>query len=229
VASYRTLHDWNVTPTEAVHLQQRLRSQLRIEPLDREIRTIAGCDISFNRFSETVFAGAVVLSLPDLQIVERKGVETIARFPYVPGLLSFREIPALLGVWEMLETEPDAVMIDGQGYAHPRRMGFASHFGLVVDRPTVGCAKSILVGRHEEPGPNVGDWAALVHGTDTIGAAFRTKARTKPVYISIGNRIDLPGALGLSQRCLTGYRIPEPTRQAHLLVNELRRAASDPQ
>lgn len=222
MATYTNLHDWNATPEEAVRLQQEFRGRVRIEPLGRPVETIAGCDISFNRFSDVVYAGVVVLRLPTLEIVEEAGVRTEARFPYVPGLLSFREIPALLEAWARLRTEPDVAMVDGHGIAHPRRMGIAAHFGLVIDRPTLGCAKSILVGHHEEPADARGDWRPLVYRGETIGAALRTKPRTKPVYISVGNRLELPEAVDLALRCDRGYRIPEPTRQAHRFVNELR-------
>jgi deoxyribonuclease V len=241
---YKKLHDWNLSRTEAVELQKRLREQVRIEPLKREARLVAGCDISFNKFSEIVYAGIVVLRLPDLEIVDRATAITRTTFPYIPGLLSFRETPALLEAWEKLTTSPDLVMLDGQGLAHPRRFGIACHFGLITERPTVGCAKTVLVGQYDEPGESAGSYSLMTHRGETIGAAVRTKDRVAPVYISVGNLIDLPGAIDLALRCVKGYagqseslfeskpaskskyRIPEPTRQAHLLVNELRR--SDP-
>src|SRR5919201_3038646 len=155
----RSLHDWDVTPGEAVQIQQRLRALVRIEPLAREVRTIGGADISFNKFSETVYAGIVVLSLPELRIIETAGVRSVAKFPYIPGLLSFREAPPLLEAWEKLTVRPDALICDGQGLAHPRRFGIACHLGLILDLPTVGCAKSLLVGTHTPVPENVGDWA----------------------------------------------------------------------
>src|SRR5215207_3620001 len=158
MASYKQLHDWTVTPREAVELQKSLRERVRLAPLSRPVETIAGADISFNKFSPVVYAGIVVLSLPSLEVVEEVGVVSETRFPYVPGLLSFRETPSVLEAWAKLKTEPDAVMFDGQGLAHPRRVGIASHVGLIIDRPTLGCAKSVLVGKYEEPAPERGAW-----------------------------------------------------------------------
>jgi deoxyribonuclease V len=221
---YRRVHDWNVTPREAEALQNRLRAEVRVAPLDLEaIRTVAGADISFDRGSDTVFAGFVVLRLPELTVSETAGVRTTATFPYIPGLLSFRETPPLLEAWEQLETRPDALLCDGQGLAHPRRFGIACHLGVILDLPTVGCAKSILVGRHEPVGAAPGDWAPLVHRGETVGAALRTRPKVSPVYVSIGHRTDLPTAIALVRRCAGPTRLPEPTRHAHLFVNSLRR------
>ncbi|WP_077923665.1 deoxyribonuclease V [Spirosoma sp. 209] len=224
MAHYQPIHDWTaVTPAEAVSLQQQLRSQIRIQPLATTPKTIAGCDISFNKFEETVYAGIVVLDLETLDTIEEAGVVSTATFPYVPGLLSFREIPSLLEAWQKLTIEPDVVMFDGQGIAHPRRIGIASHGGLFLNRPTFGCAKSVLVGKYEEPAPERGSWSPMTHYRDVIGAALRTKNKVNPVYVSPGHLIDLETAITLTLRCDKGYRIPEPTRRAHNLVNALRR------
>jgi deoxyribonuclease V len=223
MASYEKLHEWNLTPREAVELQKRLRERVRVEPLARKIETVAGADISFNKYSTTLYAGIVVLSLPSLEVVEEVGVVSETKFPYVPGLLSFRESPPLLDAWAKLKTEPDAVMFDGQGLAHPRRVGIACHVGLLIDRPTFGCAKSVLVGKYEEPPEERGEWTPLVDKGETVGAALRTKTRVQPIYVSPGHLIDLAGAIDLTLRCDGGYRQPEPTRRAHLLVNALRR------
>ena len=226
MAKYEQLHDWNLTPREAVELQKRLRERVRLAPLGRRrIETVAGADISFNKFSPVVYAGIVVLKLPTLEVVEEVGVVSETQFPYVPGLLSFRESPSVLEAWGKLETEPDAVMFDGQGIAHPRRVGIASHVGLIVGRPTLGCAKSVLVGKYEEPPAERGGWTPLVDpkNGETVGAALRTKTRVSPIYVSPGHLIDLEGAVDLTLRCDGGYRQPEPTRRAHLLVNALRR------
>ncbi|HET9452623.1 MAG TPA: deoxyribonuclease V [Aggregicoccus sp.] len=224
MAHLERVHDWELTPTQAVALQQALRAQVQLRPLASAPRTVAGADISFDLGSDTVYAGIVVLALPGLEPVEEVGITTRVRFPYVPGLLSFREAPPLLEAWERLRTEPDVVMLDGQGVAHPRRMGIASHLGLFLQRPTLGCAKSRLVGRFEEPGPERGDWSPLVDRGEQVGAVLRTKRRTQPIYVSPGHLLDLPGALQLALACGAGYRVPEPTRRAHLFVNELRRA-----
>jgi deoxyribonuclease V len=216
------LHGWDLTPGEAVQVQQRLRNLVRLQPLERSVGAIAGADISYNKFSETVYAGIVVLSLPDLRIVESAGVRSVSKFPYVPGLLSFREAPPLLEAWEKLKTKPDVLMLDGQGIAHPRRFGIACHVGVLLDLPTIGCAKSILVGRHDELGLEAGSRSPLVHRGEQVGVALRTKNKVAPVYVSPGHLIDLDSAVDLVLRSTTKYRLPEPTRQAHLLVNRLR-------
>ncbi|MFD2935717.1 deoxyribonuclease V [Spirosoma flavum] len=228
MAHYLPLHDWNVSPTEAVALQQQLRSQIRIEPLAEPPKTIAGCDISFNKFEETVYAGIVVLRLDTLETIEEAGVVSTAPFPYIPGLLSFREIPSLLQAWAKLSIEPDVVMFDGHGIAHPRRIGIASHAGLFLNRPTFGCGKSVLVGKFEEPAPERGSWSPMMHYREVIGAALRTKNKVNPVFVSPGHLIDLETAISLTLQCDggrngTGYRLPEPTRRAHNLVNALRK------
>jgi len=217
-----------MTPREAVELQKSLRERVRLAPLARPVKTIAGADISFNKFSETIYAGIVVLSLPELEVVEEAGVVSRTRFPYVPGLLSFRESPAVLEVWEKLKTEPDAVMFDGQGIAHPRRVGIASHVGLLIERPTLGCAKSVLVGKYEEPQAERGVWTELVDKGEVVGAALRTKTKVQPIFVSPGHLIDLQGAITLTLQCDGGYRQPEPTRRAHHLVNALRRGEREP-
>jgi deoxyribonuclease V len=228
MASYTQLHDWNLTPREAVELQKQLRARVEIAPLAREIKTIAGADISFNKFSETVYAGIVVLRLPSLEVIEESGVVSRARFPYVPGLLSFREAPSVLEAWAKLKVEPDAVMFDGQGIAHPRRIGIASHLGLFLNRPTLGCAKSVLVGKFEVPEETRGAWSPMDDKGETVGAALRTKSRVQTIYVSPGHLIDLAGAIALTLACDGGYRQPEPTRRAHLLVNRLRRGEQTP-
>ena len=221
------LHRWDLTPGEAVEVQQRMRYMVRLRPLARPVGAIAGADISYNKFSENVYAGIVVLSLPDLRIVETAGVRSVAKFPYVPGLLSFREAPSLLEAWEKLKTKPDVLMFDGQGIAHPRRFGIACHVGVLLDWPTIGCAKSILVGRYGELGLEAGSRSPLVDKGEQVGVALRTKSKVAPVYISPGHLTDLDSAVDLVLRSTTKYRLPEPTRQAHLLVNQLRVEAGE--
>jgi deoxyribonuclease V len=225
MAHYEQLHDWTMTPREAVELQKSLRERVRITPLRKKIKTIAGADISFNKFSPVVYAGLVVLSLPELEVVEEVGVVSETRFPYIPGLLSFREAPSVLEAWAKLKTEPDAVMFDGQGIAHPRRVGIASHVGLWLNRPTLGCAKSVLVGKYVEPDMVRGSWTELIDPkkNEVVGAALRTKTNVQPIFVSPGHLIDLQSAIELTLRCDGGYRQPEPTRRAHHLVNALRR------
>ncbi len=228
MARYTKLHDWDLKPREAVELQKSLRERVMIAPLKRAIETIAGCDISFNKYDPTIYAGIVVLRLPSLEVVEEVGVISETKFPYVPGLLSFRETPSLLETWKKLKAEPDAVMFDGQGLAHPRRVGIASHVGLMIERPTLGCAKSVLVGKYQEPDEARGSWSPLIDKGETIGAAVRTKTRVQPIYVSPGHLIDLESAIDLTLKTDGGYRQPEPTRRAHLLVNALRRGERAP-
>ena len=204
-------------------LQKSLRERLSLRTPPRRLQTVAGADISFDKDDPTVYAGIVVLRLPDLVTVEEATVVTRADFPYVPGLLSFREAPAILAVWEKLRHKPDAVMFDGQGIAHPRRFGIAAHVGLWLDQPTWGCAKSLLCGKYDEPAPARGSRSPLMDKGETIGAVLRTKDDTSPVFVSSGNYMDLETAVDLTLRCGGGYRVPEPTRRAHLLVNALRR------
>jgi deoxyribonuclease V len=227
MARYQQLHEWNLSPREAIQMQQSLRERVLVEAPRSEITTIAGCDISFNKYSPTLYAGIVVLRLPDLETIEEVGAVAETKFPYVPGLLSFREAPALLEAWAKLQCEPDAVMFDGQGRAHPRRLGIASHAGLILNRPTLGCAKSVLVGKFEEPPAERGSWSPMTDKGETVGAALRTKNKVQPVYVSPGHMMDLESAINLALRCDGGYRVPEPTRRAHLLVNKLRQGDAE--
>lgn len=228
MAHYDQLHEWKLSPREAVELQKSLRERVRVVPLEKGIETVAGADISFNKFEPTVYAGIVVVRVPSMEVLEEVGVVSETRFPYVPGLLSFREAPSVLEAWAKLKTEPDAVMFDGQGLAHPRRIGIASHVGLLLNRPTLGCAKSVLVGKYEEPQEERGSWTPLVDKGETVGAALRTKTRVQPIFVSPGHLIDLAGAIELTMHSDGGYRQPEPTRLAHHLVNALRRGEREP-
>jgi len=220
--STRLPHAWDLTPREAVKIQEQMRSLVQIEPLAHEVHRIAGADLSYNKFSKTIYSGIVVLSFPDLQIIESTGIRSVAKFPYVPGLLSFREAPSLLEAWERLKSKPDLLMLDGQGFAHPRRFGLACHIGVILEVPTIGCAKSVLVGDFGSLAPEAGSQTPLLDRGETIGMALRTKNRVAPVYVSIGHLIDLPSAVEVVKRSVGKYRQPEPTRQAHLLVNRMR-------
>ncbi|RYG73946.1 deoxyribonuclease V [bacterium] len=219
----RQLHPWDLTPSQAVALQNELRSEVKIQPIGFEPKLIAGADLSFDIGSDTVHAGIVVLSFPSLEIVEECGITTEAKFPYVPGLLSFRESPAILEVWSKLKNQPEVLILDGQGTAHPRRMGIACHIGLWLQIPTIGCGKTLLCGKYEDLGEKRGDFAPLIHRKEVIGAALRTKDKVNPVFISPGHLCDLESAMSLILRCHGGLKIPEPTRRAHLFVNRLRR------
>lgn len=222
----RSWHRWDVSPSAAVAIQRRLRSRVRCR-LTRRLPSellVAGTDISYDRGSDVLHAGVVLVRLPDLAVVERQFVVARARFPYVPGLLSFREAPALLRCFRKLKQRPDLVMVDGHGVAHPRRFGIASHLGLILNVPACGCAKSILCGSHGALDYKRGSVAMLEDRGEVIGCAVRTRDGVNPVFVSVGHKLDLDTAVAVVLRCAGRYRIPEPTRQAHLLVNERRRA-----
>ncbi len=212
----------NITPQQAIELQTQLRQQLQIQQLTKEITTIAGADISFNKYSTTVYAGIVLMQFPSLQVIETSGITDETAFPYVPGLLAFREVPALSKAWENLKTKPDVLVLDGHGIAHPRRMGIAAHFGVVMQTPTLGCAKSLLTGKYNEPAIEAGSVTDLFSKNELIGKVLRTKKNVKPVFVSPGNLISMEQSLDIIKQCVRKYRIPEPTRMAHNFVNELR-------
>jgi deoxyribonuclease V len=176
-----------------------------------------------NRFSPDGYAAIVVLSVPDLEVVEVAGAKTALAMPYIPGLLSFREIPLLLEAWGKLQNKPDLLMVDGHGIAHPRRLGIAAHLGVYLDVPAIGCGKSILSGRHAPLAPERGAMAPLVHHNEVVGYALRTKNKVNPVFVSCGHRVSQETAVRWVLECARGYRLPEPTRQAHLASNQLRR------
>ncbi len=212
-----------MSPAEARRLQGELApGVMGGPPLDLGgVRYVAGADVSTE--GDRAFATVVVLDFPGLSVVEVRGFEATLEFPYVPGLLAFREIPSVVGALEKVETAVDVVILDAQGLAHPRRMGLASHIGLFLDVPTVGCAKTVLVGKFEEPPLEKGSAADLVHRGEVVGRVVRTRDRVSPVYVSVGNGIDLDSSVELVLACCTKYRLPEPTRQAHNAANRLRR------
>ena len=208
-------HAWNVSPEEAIAVQRTLAPLVRQEPLPEALQTIAGVDMSVR--GDQVQAAVVVLSLPELALVEQAIWRGPVEFPYIPGLLSFREVPAVLRALEQLQALPDVIMTDSQGRAHPRRFGLACHLGVLLDWPVFGVAKSKLTGVYTEPASEPGAQTPLYSGKEVIGTVLRTRARANPVYISVGNHITLSEAVALTQACTKGYRLPEPTRQAHLL------------
>jgi deoxyribonuclease V len=223
------LHNWDLSPADAVALQRELAARIDVRQPLTGCDLVAGADVSHERFSTTLFALVVVLRASDWSVVEVQGAVREMLFPYVPGLLSFREAPVLLEAFARVKSRPDVVMIDGQGIAHPRRMGIAAHVGLWLDVPCMGCAKSRLYGKYKEPGPKPGDLSPLTGaGGDVIGSALRTRKNASPVFVSAGHRIDLPSSLRLVLQSCRGYRLPEPTRQAHRLVNEYRRSGAVP-
>ncbi len=211
----KQLHSWSVTAAEAREIQEQLRGRVITGNEVGRVQLVAGLDISGVRRDGTATGAAVVLSYPELEVVEVQTAEMKVTFPYVPGLLSFREIPVVLAAWEKLKAEPDLVFVDGQGMAHPRRMGIACHLGLLLDKPTIGCAKSRLIGDCRMPGVEVGRYCDLTDGSDVIGAVLRTEYGVKPLFVSIGNKIDLQGAIEWCLKCCRGYRLPEPARLAH--------------
>jgi deoxyribonuclease V len=222
------LHSWDVTIAEATEIQRRLAAQVDVRPALKHCNLIAGADISYNRFSPTMYAAVVVLRMDDMSIVEVRGAVSETTFPYQPGYLSFREAPALLAAFARVESDVDAIMLDGQGIAHPRRLGLASHVGLWLQKPSLGCAKSRLIGKFGDLSRQAGSTAPLMHGDEQLGMVVRTKNGVQPVYVSPGHLIDIASSVDLVLRCHRGYRIPEPTRQAHLHVNALRRGEVDP-
>lgn len=211
-------HRWDVTPEEAVEIQQELRSRVQLtngfDPV--QVHTIAGIDASYRDMAR---AAVVVLSYPELRVVDSAIAVRETPFPYVPGLLSFREAPAVLDAMDKLNVRPDLIMCDGQGIAHPRRLGIASHIGVYLDIPSIGCAKSRLTGSFKEPGPEQGARSPLLDHGELIGIVLRSKPRTNPLFISPGHKIDVETAVEFVVRCLRGYRLPEPTRSAHNLAD----------
>ncbi len=210
------LHPWDVSTAEAVEIQRKLAPRVVREGVPADVRRVAGVDISVGRGSADGRGAVVVLRYPEMEVEEQVVVEARVGFPYVPGLLSFREIPVLLEAFRQVKEKPDLVLVDGQGLAHPRRFGIACHLGLLLDVPAVGCAKSRLCGEHGPPAMEAGSSVPLTDGDEVIGAVLRTRDGVSPVYVSIGHRIALDEAVAWVLRCCRGYRIPEPTRLAHM-------------
>ncbi|MEW6358615.1 MAG: deoxyribonuclease V [Planctomycetota bacterium] len=219
---FRKLHPWRVGYARARQIQEELCSRLILRAPRKKFRLVAGTDISYSKKDDRFFGAVIVLSLPDLEEVERATAIGRVEFPYIPGLLSFREAPILLKAFEQLRTIPDLVLFDGQGTAHPRGLGLASHLGLVLDIPSIGCAKSRLCGEHGEVGAEAGSHAPLKLDGKIIGSVVRTRDHVNPIFVSPGHRMGFRSAVTWTLRCCAGYRIPEPTRRAHHLVNELR-------
>ena len=201
---------------QAVEIQNNLSGRVIKHDMLPDIKYIAGVDMSIRRTSKTAIASVVLLNYPGLEIIEIQTASGDLEFPYIPGLLSFRELPLTIAACEKLSITPDLIVVDGQGIAHPRRIGLASHLGIIMDIPTIGCAKSRLCGSHTEPENEPGDYTNLIDKDEIIGAVVRTKHGVKPVYVSIGHRISLDTAIDWIIRCCRGYRLPQPTRLAHL-------------
>lgn len=209
-------HRWDVSPQEAMQIQRDLAARVIERDALGAVRFVAGVDVGFEgEQNNTARAAVVVLKFPELAPVDYAVARLPVTFPYVPGLLAFREVPVILRALEQLKMEPDAIIVDGHGRSHPRRMGIACHLGVLLDRPTIGCAKSILCGAAAEPKDAVGAWTPLVDHDEEVGAALRTRAGTTPVYVSIGHRVSLATAMNRVLKCCKGYRLPETTRYAH--------------
>ena len=221
-------HPWNVSPAEALEIQRRLSAKVSKERSFEEVRTVAGVDVGFK--GEVARAAVVVLSYPQLRPLDYSVAEVAVEFPYIPGLLAFREGPSVLAALEKLTIEPDLFIFDAQGLAHPRRMGLATHIGIIIDKPSIGCAKSRLCGRHHQPGPERGSYVHLYDDDEVIGAVVRTRTGVKPLYVSIGHRIDLQSAIEYVLSCCRDHRLPETTRYAHRVAGgeRLQIGASQP-
>jgi deoxyribonuclease V len=219
----KKLHEWKLNPKQGCILQEKLAGRVKCKPLAKSIALVAGADVAFSRDHERFFATVVVLTFPGLEIVEEVSAWVRPTFPYVPGLLSFREGPVLVQAFLKVKSIPDVVMFDGQGIAHPRRLGMAAHMGLWLGVPTVGCAKSRLVGKHEDPGRRKGQSAPLLDKNEKIGVVLRTRDGVKPVYVSPGHLADFETSTKLVLRCCTKYRLPEPTRLADIEVARYKR------
>jgi deoxyribonuclease V len=206
-------HSWQVSTAEAKDIQLSLREKVSFEPGFGTVRTVAGVDVGME--GDLARAALVVLSFPAMAPLEQTVAQAPAAMPYIPGFLAFREAPAVVAACEKLEIEPDLFIFDGQGFAHPRRLGIASHIGVILDKPSIGCAKSRLCGTHHEPAPEAGSYVHLHDGEEIIGAVVRTRDNVSPVYVSVGHRIDLETAIEYVLGCCKGYRLPETTRYAH--------------
>lgn len=222
----KNLHPWNLTPAQAKELQKALAGRVRLLPMRKQPQFVAGLDCAFNQSQTTIFAGAVVFSFPQLNWIETAQAALPLEFPYVPGLLSFREIPVCLEAVRKLQTPADLFLIDGQGIAHPRRLGLASHLGLFLNRPTIGCAKSRLIGIFDTPGSQKGQFSWLYDGTDKIGAVVRTRSGVKPLFVSPGHLCSFQDAIAYTLACCTKYRLPEPARLAHQAASEAKISAA---
>ncbi len=222
-------HSWNISVKEASQIQNQLRNQVELENALEisSIQTIAAADVSFSRNSTTLFAAIVLYSFPDLRLLNVYKAVSEIHFPYIPGYLSFREIPVLLKAFEQLPDDVDLILCDGQGIAHPRRFGLASHVGVLLDKPAIGCAKSLFIGTYEEPKASAGSYSTLHHNNEDIGVVLRTRDNVKPVYVSPGHKTTIQQAREIISACVKKYRIPIPLRSAHIEVNRYRKEVEE--
>ena len=217
---YLNLHSWKVSPGEAIQLQNELKGKISLKKSFNKVKKVAGADVSY--YQNKMIAGVIVFEFPNLKVIERQFFISPINLPYIPGLLTFREGPSLLEAFVKIKNEPDIILFDGQGIAHPRRMGIATHLGLFLDKPTIGCAKSRLSGKYTSVGEEKGDYALLKEGEEVLGAVLRTRRKVKPIFISPGYKIDLPNSIEIVLKCTEKYKLPIPVREAHIFVNQIR-------
>jgi deoxyribonuclease V len=221
----KNVHPWNVTPHEAREIQINLSRKLTLKPEIKmeEIKVVAAADVSYSKEENEVYAVVISLSFPNFSLIERASSSEKASFPYIPGLLVFREGPPLIKAFEKIKSEPDIILFDGHGISHPRGFGIASHLGVILDKPSIGVAKKVLVGEYVEPGEKRGSTSPLLRDGEEIGRALRTKDKVAPVFVSVGHKIDLDTAVKFVLSSTRKYRLPEPLRIAHIYSNEVRR------
>ncbi|MDY7033139.1 MAG: deoxyribonuclease V [Thermodesulfobacteriota bacterium] len=218
----RELNSWSVSPSEALNIQETLKKKLVLKKIKKNIHLLAGADVSYSKKNRKLYAAVTVMTFPELNEVEEATAGGDIHFPYIPGLLSFREAPILARAFKKIRRVPDVVIFDGQGIAHPRGMGLATHMGLMLDVPSIGCAKSRLFGTYEKIGNTAGDFSFLKADGMIVGVALRTRTNIHPIFVSPGYKTDIPGCIETIINTCRGYRIPEPIRQAHLLANQRR-------
>jgi endonuclease-3 related protein len=216
-------HPWPDNYRDAVDIQEKYKSRLITVNRTKKIKYVAGADVSYSKGSDKIYSSVVVMAYPGMEVVEEAWAEGTSGFPYIPGVLSFREGPIVLEAFAKLRTKPDLLIFDGQGLAHPRGFGLASHMGVLLDIPAIGCAKTVLVGEYDEPDASRGSKSPMVYKGNTVGIALRTKDTVNPVFVSVGHKVDLKFACKAVLECAKGYRLPEPTRRAHILVNKIRK------
>jgi len=220
ILKYLNLHSWEVTPQEAIKIQKDLKSKISLKKSFSKIDKIAGADVSY--YQNKMIAGVIIFEFPNLKTIEKQSFISPVNFPYIPGLLTFREGPSLLEAFKKIKITPDVILFDGHGIAHPRRMGIATHLGLFLDKPTIGCAKSRLSGKYTSVKEGKGDYALLKESEEILGVVLRTRKKVNPIFVSPGHKIDLPNSIEIILKCIVKYRLPVPVREAHIFVNQIR-------
>jgi deoxyribonuclease V len=220
---YKCLHSWNISPKEGIAIQKELKEKLVFFDGKFRVENICGTDVSYEKEKNLLFSAVVILKYPEMDVIEEQTAIMKCTFPYVPGLLSFREVPVLLKAFDNINDVPDVVLCDGHGIAHPRGFGLASHLGMILDIPTIGCAKKKLFGEYSKVGNDKGDWSYISDGGNNIGIALRTKKNVKPVFVSQGYKIGMEFSREIILACSKKYRIPEPIRKAHIKGNQMRK------